>query len=184
MESTLFINTTQRVARAGITGVVLPAASCTLLAQWQVRFGFFETGAAVAELAAATLRFALKASPSSAALVFTSTFTVEDDFHVADISSVDSSALRTLLGDLKQIEAVGEIEWTIDGRRERVHFPVTVINAWLRPDDTAPDPIEEASVTWLNEQFAARITAGGYFEIQNADGDWFNFALNSGRAPE
>lgn len=183
MQSTILINTSARVARKATTGTELPPAACKLLAQWQVTFGFFAEGSAVAAISGLSLRFALKETATGPALVFSSTFTQSSGLYTADIASVDSSALRTLLGDQASVVVVGEVEWTVSGRIERVHFPVIVTNAWLRPDTTAPDPVAEASVTWLNEQFAARITPGGYMEFQNTAGDWFHLPLNSGRAP-
>ena len=184
MESTLFINLAARVARKTITGSELPSAGCRLLAQWQVAIAFFEPGEEVAALdIATTFRFALKATPTGQPLLFTSSLILDEGVYYADFSSVDSAALRALLGDQASVVVIGELEWTLDARRERVHFPVSVVNAWLRPDDVAPDPVAEASVTWLNEQLAARITAAGYFELQNEDGDWFHLPLNSGHAP-
>lgn len=183
MESLILINTTHRVARRSTTGTELPSVSCKLLAQWQIKLGFFAAGSAVAAVSGISIRFALKATPSSAALVFTSTFAEAASIYTADIASVDSTGLRTLLGDQPSISVIGETEWTIAGRRERVHFPVNVTNAWLRPDDGAPNPVAEESLTWLTAQLAARITDDGYFELQNTAGDWFHLALNSGRAP-
>lgn len=183
MESAIFVNLSKKTIRAGITGDALPAAACKLLAQWQVRFVFFQPGSPAAALSGATFRFALKETPTSDPLIFTSTLTNAGAVYTADIASVDSTTLRTLIGDQPSIVVVGEIEWTISGRRERAHFPVTVTNAWARPDDAAPDPVAEASLVWFNEQLATKVTAGGYFEFQLADLTWVNFALNTGRAP-
>lgn len=183
MESAIFVNLSKYTAHAGITGVAAPIVDCTLLTEWQVSFSFFQPGSAAAALSGATFRFALKETPTGDPLIYTSTLTNSGAVYTADISSVDSTALRTLIGDQPSIVVVGEIEWTISSRRERAHFPVTVTNAWTRPDDVAPDPVEEASVVWFNEQLAAKVTAGGYVEFQLTDGSWVNFALNSGRAP-
>ena len=129
---------------------------CTLLTEWQVSFSFFQPGSPAAALPGATFRFALKETPTGDPLIFNSSLTASGAVYTADISSVDSAALRTLIGDQPSIEVVGEIEWTISSRRERVHFPVTVTNAWARPDDAAPDPVAEASIVWFNEQLATR----------------------------
>ena len=183
METTVFVNLTNKTIRRGITGNELPSASCKLLAQWQIAFSFFEPGEAAAPLSGATFRFALKATATGAPLLFTSTLTNVGATYTADFASVDSTALRALIGDESSIVVVGEIEWTLSGRRERASFPVLITNAFNRPDDVAPDPVEEASELWFTAQLAQRLTAGGYIEFQAANGDWFNIAANSGRAP-
>lgn len=183
MESAIFVNLSKYTAHAAITGVAAPTVDCTLLAEWQVSFSFFVPGSAAAALSGATFRFALKETPTSSPLIFSSSLTNSGAVYTADFSSVDSTALRTLIGDQPTIDVVGEIEWTLSSRRERVHFPVTVTNAWARPDDAAPDPVAAASIVWFNQQLAAKVTAGGYFEFQLADLTWVNFALNTGRAP-
>lgn len=156
METAIFVNLSKYTAHAGITGVAPPTVDCTLLTEWQVSFAFFQPGSAAAALSGATFRFALKETPTSSPLIFSSSLTNSGAVYTADFSSVDSAALRTLIGDQPTIEVVGEIEWTISSRRERVHFPVTVTNAWARPDDAAPDPVAEASIVWFNEQLATR----------------------------
>lgn len=183
MESAIFVNLSKYTAHAAITGAAAPVVDCTLLTEWQVAFSFFVPGSAAAALSGATFRFALKETATGSPLIFTSSLSNTGAVYTADISSVDSAALRTLLGDQTTVEVVGEIEWTISSRRERVHFPVTVTNAWTRPDDAAPDPVAEASTVWFNQQLAAKVTAGGYVEFQLSDNSWVNFALNSGRAP-
>ena len=156
VETAIFVNLSKFTAHAGITGVALPAVDCTLLTEWQVSFAFFQPGSAAAALPGATFRFALKETPTGDPLIFNSSLTASGAVYTADISSVDSAALRTLIGDQPSIAVVGEIEWTISSRRERVHFPVTVTNAWARPDDAAPDPVAEASIVWFTEQLATR----------------------------
>jgi len=156
VETAIFVNLSKFTAHAGITGVALPAVACTLLTEWQVSFSFFQPGSPPAALPGATFRFALKETPTGDPLIFNSSLTASGAVYTADFSSVDSDALRTLIGDQPTIEVVGEIEWTISSRRERVHFPVTVTNAWARPDDAAPDPVAEASIVWFNEQLATR----------------------------
>lgn len=183
MESAIFVNLSKYTPHAGITGLAPPVVECTLLTEWQVSFSFFQPGSPAAALSGATFRFALKSTATGSPLIFTSTLTTSGAVYTADFSSVDSAALRTLIGDQPSIEVVGEIEWTISSRRERAHFPVTVTNAWARPDDVAPNPVQEDSVLWFNAQLASKVTAGGYFEFQLADNSWVNFALNSGRAP-
>ena len=185
MESTVFINLAALVARLGITGIDAPKAAARLQAHFALIVKFFEPGEAAALLTGSpTFRFAIKGTPTGSPFVFTSTATPQADSYLFEFETVDSTALRAAIGDLKQLEAHAEVEWTLAGVVERVAFPITILTAYIRTEDDAPDPIAEESITWLNAQLAARITPGGYFEIQNSDGDWFHFGLNSGRAPE
>lgn len=189
VEPKIYIDTTARTARGALSGSNLPSVSCQLLSEWQVYCFFHATDAEPAELdGASDIRLSLKetADPLSAALIFKSApdFDEELKAYVFDFTSVDSSPLRTLIGKQVSIVVTGEVAWTIGGRRKRARFPVNIVNAYNRPDDVAPNPVEEASVTWLTEQLAARITPGGYMEFQNTAGDWFHVALNSGHAPE
>lgn len=183
MEATVFINTTTKVARAAASG----EAPCKVIARQRaklaLRFKFFETGEDPALLSSPTFRLVIKVSPTGSPFAFTSTFTAGTDSYLTEITSLDATALRTALGDLPQLEAWGEIEWTIATVVERVAFPLTILAAYIAADEEAPDPIAEASETWLTAQLAARITAAGYMEFQNAAGDWFHLPLNSGHAP-
>jgi hypothetical protein len=181
---TVFLNTSTLTAREAITGHALPAISAKLQAALTLTVKFFSTGEAAALLSSPTFRVTLKATPTGSPFVFTSTIasTLADGYTFA-FTSVDSAALRTAIGDLTQLDAFGEVEWTVATVVERVSFPLTIVNAYLRTDDDAPDPIAEESATWLTAQLAARITAAGYMEFQNTAGDWFYLPMNSGRAP-
>jgi hypothetical protein len=66
-----------------------------------------------------------------------------------------------------------EVEWTIAAAVERVQIPVTILNAWTRTADAAPDFIA----------FAATITATGYLRLVNSSGDIFHVGLNTGEPP-
>lgn len=204
MESLIFVNTTARTARGSVTGNAPPRVICTLLAQWQARFSFFVAGEDPAAVTGISLRCVLKQKPTGPALLASSAFTLSGSVYTFDFASVDSSGLRTLIGDADNIDLQGEVEWTISGRIERVYFPVTLINSRHRPDDAAPDPADEAYEAWLTaravrfdeaqtitdaariqtlENLGIRFTADGYLEIDNADGDTFHVPLNSGNAP-
>lgn len=204
MESLIYVNTDTVTAHCTPTGNGPPRTFATLLAQWQARFSFFTTGEDPAAIAGITLRCVLKEKPTGAALLASSTTTLSDAVYTFDFASVDSTPLRNLLGDLDNIDLQGEIEWTLSGRVERVYFPVTLINSRHRPDDVAPEPWESTAEAWLTARAvlhsdaqtltdAARIqalanlgirfTPDGYIELDNADGDTFHIALNSGNAP-
>lgn len=150
MESLIYVNTETVTAHCTPTGNGPPRVICTLLAQWQARFSFFVTGEDPAAVAGITLRCVLKEVPTGAVLLASSTATLSAAVYTFDFASVDSSGLRTLIGDADQIELQGEIEWTLSGRVERVYFPVTVLNSRHRPDDGAPDPAASASNAWLS----------------------------------
>ena len=150
MESLIYVNTETVTAHCTPTGNGPPRVICTLLAQWQARFSFFVTGEDPAAVAGITLRCVLKEVPTGAVLLASTTATLSAAVYTFDFASVDSSGLRTLIGDADQIELQGEIEWTLSGRVERVYFPVTVLNSRHRPDDGAPDPAASASNAWLS----------------------------------
>lgn len=204
MESLIYVNTDTITAHCTPTGIGPPRILATLLAQWQARFSFFSTGEEPAAVSGITLRCVLKEKPTGAALLASSTTTLSDATYTFNFASVDSSGLRTLIGDADNIDLEGEIEWTISGRVERVYFPVTLINSRHRPDDVAPEPWESTADAWLTakavlhsdaqtltdaariqalENLGVRFTADGYLEIDNADGDTFHVPLNSGNAP-
>lgn len=203
MESLIYVNKDTVTAHCTPTGNGPPRILATLLAQWQARFSFFCTGEDPAAVPGISLRCVLKEKPTGAALLASSTTSLSDATYTFDFASVDSSGLRTLIGDADNIDLQGEIEWTISGRVERVYFPVTLINSRHRPDDVAPDPADEAYELWLTaravrfdeaqaltdaariralENLAIRFTSDGYLEIDNADGDTFHVPLN-GRTP-
>jgi hypothetical protein len=150
VESLIYVNTETVTAHCTPTGNGPPRVICTLLAQWQARFSFFVTGEDPAAVAGITLRCVLKEVPTGAVLLASTTATLSAAVYTFDFASVDSSGLRTLIGDADEIELQGEIEWTLSGRVERVYFPVTVLNSRHRPDDGAPDPADSASNAWLS----------------------------------
>jgi len=150
VESLIYVNTETVTAHCTPTGNGPPRVICTLLAQWQARFSFFVTSEDPAAVAGITLRCVLKEVPTGVVLLASSTATLSAAVYTFGFASVDSSGLRTLIGDADQIELQGEIEWTLSGRVERVYFPVTVLNSRHRPDDGAPDPAASASNAWLS----------------------------------
>jgi hypothetical protein len=150
VESLIYVNTENVTAHCTPTGNGPPRVICTLLAQWQARYSFFVTGEEPAAVAGITLRCVLKEQPTGAVLLASSTASVSGAVYTFDFASVDSSGLRTLIGDADEIELEGEIEWTLSGRVERVYFPVTLLNSRHRPDDAAPDPADEAYEAWLS----------------------------------
>lgn len=176
MDATIYLNTTTLVARAADTGIAVPAITARLQAHLKLTCYFFATGEEPALLSGATFRVALKDvnEPSGTVLALLSSPTdTGADYYEFEWASLDSSGLRTLLGDQPEASVIVEIEWTIGGTVERVAIPATVENAWIRTADAAPD----------FEPFQASITALGYLRLVNSDGDVFHIGLNSGEPP-
>lgn len=176
MEATIYVNTTNKRAQASTTLTALPAVSPRLQTHLLLTVYFFASGSDPALLSSPTFRVALKDKdePSGSVLALLSAATATGtDYYEFEWASVDSSALRTLLGDLPSVEAMLEIEWTIAADNERVSIPVTIHNAWLRTADSAPD----------FQPFDASITAGGYLRLVNSSGDVFHIGLNTGQPP-
>lgn len=149
MTSTVCIERDLQLARAGISGTLLPNVS-TKLQQWfRIYFAFFSTGSSPVTLASPSLRFVIKLTPTGDPFVFSSTFETETSLgytrYFCTITSVDAAALRTALGDLDKLECTGEIEWTVAGVVARVAFPVLIANANLRSTDGPPNPTDDAS---------------------------------------
>ena len=176
MEAAIFVNTSTLVARAALTGAALPSVPVRLQTHLKLTVSFFETGEAAAILSGATFRVALKdaATPSGSVLALLSAATATGaDYYEFEWTTVDSAALRTLIGDSESCDAILEIEWTIAADVERVQIPVTIQNAWLRTAEAAPDFIA----------FAATITSLGYLRLVNSAGDVFHIGLNTGEPP-
>lgn len=176
MEAAIFVNITDIVPRAALTGNALPSVPVKLQTHLKLTVSFFETGDAAALLAGATFRVALKDKnePSGSVLALLSAATATGaDYYEFEWTTVDSAALRTLIGDSESCDAILEIEWTIAADVERVQIPVTIMNAWLRTADAAPDFIA----------FAAEITATGYLRLVNSEGTVFHIGLNTGEPP-
>ena len=205
MTGTVFLNTTTLSAFKAITGVELPSVSAKLQAALTLTVKFFATGEEAALLTGSpTFRVTLKGTPTGSPFVFSSSATATSDGYTFTFTSVDSAALRTAIGDLTELDAFGEVEWTIASVVERVAFPVTIVNAYLRTDDDAPDPVAEDSDTWLTARAVrfdaaqtltaaqaaqalanqkVTITSGGYLRVVSNAGDVFYASLNSGEPP-
>lgn len=177
MEAPLYVNTTTKVIRAAITGTALPSVPVKLQTHLKLPIYFFATGEDPALLDdATTFRVVLKdkLTPSGSVLALLSAPTAElATGYEFEWASVDSAALRTLLGDAESVEAMLEIEWTLATTIERVAMAVTIQNAWSRTADAAPDFIA----------FAATITAAGYLRLVNSAGTIFHIGLNTGEPP-
>ena len=152
MEATLYVNTSTKEIRSSATSASIPDVRPRLQTHLLLTAYFFATGADPALLSTPTFRVALKSAiePSGSVLALLSAATAEGaDYYEFEWASVDSAALRTLLGDEESVPAVLEIEWTIGGDVERASIPVTIDNAWIRSGDDAPDPTSDESWAWL-----------------------------------
>lgn len=216
MEATLYLNTTTKAISATITGCGLPTVSPRLQAHLKLRCYFFAEGDEDPSLLAGTptwrVAFKNKTTPSGDVLALKSSVTTTGaDYYEFEWDTLDSSALRTLIGDAETCDTVLEIETTDDDDEvEKYQMPVTITNAWLRTADTAPDPTADAIEAFLTARCvrfdtaqtltgtqidqaltnlgitnirSATITAGGYLQLTNDAGDAFHIGLNSGSAP-
>jgi hypothetical protein len=152
VEATLYVNTSTKEIRSSATSASIPDVRPRLQTHLLLTAYFFATGADPALLSTPTFRVALKSAiePSGSVLALLSAATAEGaDYYEFEWASVDSAALRTLMGDEESVPAVLEIEWTIGGDVERASIPVTIDNAWIRSGDDAPDPTSDESWAWL-----------------------------------
>jgi len=156
VEADIFINTLTKVARSAATGVSLPKASARQRAHLGLTFKFLETDEEPALLDdATTFRLVIKGTPTGDPFAFATAPTSSGaDSYLFEFASIDAAALRTALGDLTELKAFAEIEWTLGDVIERVAFPLPIQAAYLATDEEAPDPLEEASETWLQERAA------------------------------
>ena len=137
-------------ARASVDGVSLPVIAPVLQSHLKLTTYFFTPGSDPALLnESTTFRVALKkeSTPSGSVLALLSAPTDSGaDYYEFEWAQIDSTALRTLLGDSTDgAAAVLEIEWTLSATVERVSIPVVINNAWIRTDDSAPNPEEDGS---------------------------------------
>ena len=177
MEATLYVNTTTNEIRAALTGAAIPSVPVKLQTHLNLTVYFFATNAAAALLdGSTTFRVALKdintPSGSVLALLSAPTDTLATGYEF-EWASVDSSALRTLIGDSDSVEAALEIEWTLATTKERASLLVTIQNAWIRTADAAPD----------FQAFGTSITAAGYLRLVDSTGTVFHIGLNTGEPP-
>ncbi len=215
MEFDIYVNTTSKVARASASsGVAVPSVRPRLQTHLLLSVYFFASGEDPALLSGSpSFRVALKdanePSGSVLALLSAATDTLADGYKF-EWATLDSSALRTLLGDQESASAVLEIEWTISSAVERVSIPVTIDNAWLRTADSAPDPAADAIEAYLTARCvrfdtaqtltgtqvdralsnlgitnirSATLTSAGFLVLTNDAGDTFHLGLNSGSPP-
>jgi hypothetical protein len=179
VEAILYVNTTTKVICAALTGTALPSVPVKLQTHLKLTVYFFATGDTAAALLSGspTFRVALKDknTPSGSVLALLSAPTATNaTSYEFEWASVDSSALRTLLGDsVDPAPSVLEIEWAISGVVERASMLVEIQNAWIRSGDAGPDFLP----------FAATITAAGYLRLVDSTGTVFHIGLNTGEPP-
>lgn len=214
MEAALYVNTTTKVIRAAATGSALPSVPVRLQTHLKLTVYFYADGEDPALLSGSpTFRVALKDAnePSGSVLALLSAATATGaDYYEFEWASVDSSALRTLLGDSASAAAMLELEWTISSEVERASLPVTISNAWIRTADSAPDPAADEAEAWLTARAvrfdtaqtltgtqidraltnlgitnirSVNITSAGYLVLTNDTGEAFHLGLNPGSPP-
>lgn len=152
MDAALYVNTTTNSIRASTTGTAYPDVAVRLRNHLKLTVYFFASGGDPALISGVSFRVALKDinEPTGSVLaLLTAATATGDDYYEFEWDSVDSAALRTLMGDSPSIGAVLEVEWTVGDVVERANMPVVIGNAWIATTDSAPDPTADASWEWL-----------------------------------
>lgn len=226
MTQTALIRLDTLAARATQDSSLLPAITLTLCCAAQIDFAFVNASDAIAPLTGTsiTVQCCVKTKPDDSGSLLidascdynTLSGTTARYSAVWTAETLDGPALRTFLGSY--FSRVGtdqhgpwmEVAWTIDGETQRVAFPITILNAWLRPEDIAPDPAVAAAEDWLTDR-AVRFdeaqaltpgeqiqalenigltgiksitkTAGGFLQLVDTDNNPFFLELTNGTAP-
>lgn len=177
MKFDIFVNTTQKVARAALTGSDGPRVFPIYQTHLLLRVWFFAEGgvpALLTDSAAFVVAVKDETNPESAVLLqLTAPTATETDHYEFEWNYIDSVPLGTLIGQNPSVPTRLEIKWTISGQPERVSFPVSITNAWVRISDSAPD----------FTPFQVKVTAGGFGVMTLPDGTKYNWPLNTGDAP-
>lgn len=178
MEAVIYLNTSTKTARAGLTGSALPNVPAKFQAHLKLTVSFFATGAAAALLNdATTFNVTIKALDSAGGDLFAQKVapdTVNADSYEFEWATLGNTALETAIGDsIDGIAAVLTIGWTLAGTVEKIDIPITIANTWQRTDDYQPDL----------SPFQTSITTNGYLRLVNSAGDVFHLGLNTGEPP-
>jgi hypothetical protein len=121
----------------------------------------FGSDGVISALSSPSGRLVIKASdaPDGAVLVTDPTLTSSGSgatSRQAFSVVVDGAALRTLLGSEPGATLSAQVEWTVSSViSHSASFPLTVLNAIARDDDTFPDSAIDASWAWLKSRFIA-----------------------------
>ena len=207
MEHELYICTATKKAWSSLTSAQTPRTPGRLQTHLRLRVYFFDSTADTPAAAlldeATTFRVGLKPAddPTAAALIYLATVSATGaDYYDFEWAAIDSADLRTLLGTEKSVDVVAELSWTLGTTVERVAWPMLVENANLRTTDGPPDPVEDASDTFVRaravvydadqtltgaQRWQALENLGitlvhGSLRIVLANGDIANVPLNSG----
>lgn len=149
MKSLIYIDLDREQARSAPGTTLLPVVAVSLITPWSLSLHCHRTGSTHAvDMSSAGFKLVLKLTPTSDALLYDDHATMEGGRAVIE-TMMDSSTLRTALGDQKAIQVTAEIEWTLEGESGRAAWPMTVRNAFVRPGDEAPPPAAAASEIWL-----------------------------------
>jgi hypothetical protein len=158
MSNKVYLNTSARLARAALTGSLLPSIQATLLTRLAITAVFFN-GTDVHEIDAGTAKCVIKpkdAPSGAAALIDTSAVltgtgtTAEYKFEWSDADSVKLRAVLDAASEPWQpFELRAEIEYELDGEKGRIAFPIHFQNAYNRPEDPAPEATADSSLAWL-----------------------------------
>jgi hypothetical protein len=158
MPNIVYLDTTNRVARAGLTGTGTPSVHATLLTRLAITACFFAEGTQhEIDVGSAKCVIKPKDAPSGTpALIDTSavlTGTGEEAEYLFEWTNADSVRLRAVLDELSEpwqpFEMRAEIEYELDGEIGRIAFPLLFTTAYNRPEDPAPEATADSSLAWL-----------------------------------
>lgn len=209
MEYDIYICTATKTVWTSVTNAARPKTPARLQTHLKINVFFFDSTAA--DPAAAlldsydSLRLAVKPSgtPSASPLIYSSSPDEDTDHYTFEWNAIDGADLRALLGDEPTAEITFELAWTIDSVVERAAWPAICENAIIRSGDGAPNPVEDASDTFVAaralcydraqeltgaQRWQALANLGitfvnGCLRVVMANGDINHIELNSGEPP-
>lgn len=172
MTQTVFLRLDTLLARASKTGINLPSVTLTLCSAERIELACVDEEDVVGPLTGDVnmVQVCVKKSPDDEeSLLLLTDCPAEGEGtaarYIAEWSDadMDNDELRAILG--KNIIVAGdadsgpwmEVAVTRDGKTDRFSFPITLRNAFLRPETAGPNP--RANTSW--EWFKARLQVAG-----------------------
>jgi len=173
MTQTAFLRLDTLVARASKTGTVLPSIFLTLCSTARLEFAFVNAEDVVGPLTGTVIsvQCGVKTAPNAENVLLLTECADNAGEGAASrriaewsATTLDNDELREFLGG--ELSKTGtsdhgpwmEIVVDRDGVVDRFSFPITLKNAFIRPEDAAPNPRDDTSWTWLKSRIAV---AGG-----------------------
>lgn len=153
---TAYIDLEQHFVRSRLGGIPAPPFVAILRDTWRLDVAFTEAGLPVALADGSTGKLKVKRidHPAGSPLLMDLEWSATGEGAATRYrftTVCDSEQLRDELGPDPEIVLCCQIEWIIaDELHLSQPFELTVINAWSRDSDEAPDPAGDAAEAWLN----------------------------------